>query len=224
GWRRYAVALAAWLAITFAARTADNLLVSDAPHLWHASVAKLDIVGTIRESGDLPDDTLRADLAGTPLLVTDHIQAAARATYPPVDGRQYGGGTDLPALWESTRHVLAPPTTDAERDATAAAWKRIVLGHPGAYLAYRAHVFRELVHFFDGSPGANAYVAFIDINAHYDLGHAAAPSKLQSPLRDGMYWLGQTFLFRPWLYLALLLVALPFVRTRAALALALSGL
>jgi hypothetical protein len=235
GVRRYAIAIGAWVVITAAGLAASAALVGGADgagDAWHDSLALLDIVGTIREAPPLSDAELRDDLAGTPLVATTDIQTTARRDdidVPAADLRALGGGDVVPALWVTTRRVFAIPANDDERAAIGRAWRRVVLGHPTAFLAYRWSVFRHVVHLDDDDTGTSAYVAFVDTNAiaghEAVLGHNAAPSKLQGLLRRGMYALGSTWLFRPVVYLVLVLVLAPvWLRDRTLAALALSAL
>jgi hypothetical protein len=234
-WRRYPIALGAWLAVTLAASGVNAWLVpaEGQPHLWHESLALTDLVGTLRYAPDLPDAEVRADLAGTPLRVTGEVQRAARAEVAladvPVARRNtFGTGRYVPALWATTFAVFDVPTTAAERDAIARAWRTIVLGHLGAYLTYRWEVFRELIHLGDRDVPLAAYTAFNDfgdLSGHaHELGHAAAQSRLQGYLRPAMRWIGKSWLFRPWIYLALVIVLLPLCRRdRVMVALLASG-
>jgi hypothetical protein len=235
-WLRYPIAVVAWLCITLGASFVNDRLTAEPgrTYVWHESLALLDLVGTLREAPDLPDDELRPELAGTPLIVTTDIQRAARGSFraediPEPKRMTFGGGDYLPALWVTTFHVFAVPTTADQRAAIARAWKQIVLGHPRAYLAYRWRVFRELVHLGDREIPSGAYVWFTDVldisGSAQKLGHNASPSKLQVQLRDAMLWLGDSWMFRPSLYLLLSLVLLPLcLRHREILTLALSGL
>lgn len=235
-WQRYAIAIAAWALVTLAASVVNDRLTAPSlrRHLWHDGLALLDLVGTLRYADDLPDAEVREALAGTPLRVTTDLQAAARASYAPetVDEARvstFGTGSYVPALWVTTYNVFAPPTTAEHRAAIARAWRRLVLGNPAAYLAYRARVFRERVHLGDDDIPSGAYVWFADVldleGSTRRLGHNATTSRLQLQLRDAMLWLGTTWLFRPWIYLALSLVLVALCRRhRDVLALALSGL
>lgn len=231
---RYPLALAAWIAITVVPSVINAQLVSERVYLWHDSLALCDITGTLRYADDLPDAELAAALAGTPALVTTDIQRTARTTFPPdsipiAQRPSFGGGTFIPSLWTTTFHLFEPPTTAAQRDAITAAWRAIVLGHPGAYLAYRWEVFREVIHLGDRRISSAVYSSFTDsgdrAGSAKRLGHNAVSSHLQRGLHTFMGWIATSWLFRPWIYVALSLVCLPLcVRDRRLLALVLSGL
>lgn len=231
---RYPLAFAVWLAITIVPSIANSLLVSEPAELWHDSIAPFDLTGTLRYAPDLPDDEVRQQLAGTPLLVTHHIQAAARAsvdprTLPDAIRLSLGTGSYTPALWATEVHLFAKPADDMQRAAIAAAWKRLVLGYPAAYLAYRWHVFAEVIHFGDHGIPSGVYASFTDsldrAGSAARIGHNAVSSRLQRSLHTFMSWIASSWLFRPWIYLALLLGALPLcLRDRRLLAIALSGI
>ena len=233
-WQRYPLALAAWLLVTVVPTVLNRQMTSDQSSTWHRTLALSDIVGTLRYAPDLSDAELQPLLAGTPLRTPTAIQQQTRSDLPP-DGisehdlLSFGTGTYVPALWITTFQVFALPDTDEQRAALTRAWKAIVLGHPLAYLTYRWHVFRELVHLGDADIPSGAYVWFTDVldpsGSAHAIGHNATPSKLQTHLHTAMRWLGTSWLFRGWLYLALTLVLLPFCRRdRVLAALALSGL
>lgn len=236
---RYPLALAAWGAITLAASVTNAQLSNDTGriHVWHESLALLDLTGTLRHAPALDEAQLRAELAGvplTPLAATASPQAIARASHRADDldaftVSTFGSGVYVPALWVTARHLFELPTTPAQRAAVARAWRSIVLGHPAAYLAYRWEVTRERLHLGDAEIPSATYVWFTDVTnlatATASTGHNAVPSRLQRPLQAAMLWTGTSWLFRPWLYLALALALVPLARRqRAALALLLSGL
>jgi hypothetical protein len=225
---RYPLALVAWVVITITPTVINDALVTRRAYLWHDSVALFDLTGTLRYAQDLPDAAIVGELAGTPLHVTSEIQAAARATPPPPYAASYGTGTYTPALWATTFHVFEPPSTMDQRDAIAAAWKRFVPSHLGAYLTYRWHVFREVIHLGDRHIPSAVYASFTDsldrTGSAARIGHNAVSSHLQRWLHTAMSWIASSWLFRPWIYLALSLILLPLCRDRRLLALLLSGL
>ena len=97
----------------------------------------------------------------------------------------------------------------------------------GEYLSHRASMFGRAMRW--GVDESAAYVWFNDVqNQSVSAGkisHDASPSTIQRGLQPAMRWLGGTFVFAPWLYLALLLAVVPLVRRdRELLALATSGL
>lgn len=233
-WRRYPLAVGAWVVVTLLANLGNRLLADEHRHLWVDSLAVFDITGTLRYAPDIPDIQLRDDLAGTPLIPTAGIQAVARDTYRADSIREqtlltFGTGTYVPALWITTHHLFElPPKSDAEREAITRAWKRIVLAYPAAYLQYRWHVFRERIHLGDREIPSAAYVWFTDVldlsGSARKVEHAAVPSKLQARLRDAMSWLGASWIFRPFIYIALGLLLVPLCIRGRELAIVVSGL
>jgi hypothetical protein len=231
---RYAIAFAAWLGITAGAMVVNGALVSeDAQHvyLWHDAIALVDMTGTLRHAPDLTDDELRSTLDGAPLAVRHNIQAAARADHAAEDLatntlRAFGPPGYTSRLWITTYHLFRGTANDAERAAVARAWRDIVLGHPGAYLAYRANVFRDRVRLGGPNP-ANAYVQFTDGGDPTSVdktGHDARPSWIQKRLRSAMVWVSSSALFRPYVYLVLALTFAWLCRMRRELlAVLLSG-
>jgi hypothetical protein len=230
---RYGLGVAVWFAVTLLANVTNSVLADEQQDPWHDGIALLDITGTLRYAPEISDDQLRSELAGTPILVDSGFQTIARGDQRPEDLDEhtvltFGSGDYVPALWVTTRHLFAQPTSDAQRDAIERAWRSIVLGHPGAYLTYRWRVNEERLHVGDSPVPSATYIWFTDVldsdGSARKVEHAAVPSRLQGKLRTGMYALGDSFLFRPWMYLALLAAMIVFVRRRLILALALSGL
>jgi hypothetical protein len=226
---RYPLGVAAWLIVSVTPPLLDAPLVSQRTYLWHESLALSDITGTLRYAPAITDDELAETLAGTPLLVTTGVQEAARRAFPPgPKSASFGTGEYTPALWATTFHLFDPPRTQEQRDAVSRAWRAVVLGHPGAYLDYRWHVFRELIHLGDDHIPSNVYASFTDsldrTGSAARIGHNAISSRLQRVLHNAMAAIASSWLFRPWLYLALSIALLPLcIRDRRLLALVLSG-
>lgn len=195
GVRRLAIALGAWLAITVAAMGVNALLTDRHMHYWYGTQAYQDLGGTLRWMDDLPDVDATAMLAGVPLASTEQIQARARATYNPTDYRQLTTGPE---------RMFELPATAADREAIAAAWRRVVVGHPAAYLHYRWDNFRNLIRIDEPNSFAHVYVWFTVIAAPDEtekLQHDAAPSRIQDAMRRGSIALSNTWLYWPWIYL-----------------------
>lgn len=218
-WQRYPVAIAAWLAITFSAQTVNRALTTHEWHIWHQSLALLDITGTLRYADPLPDHELAPVFAGTPLQWHDNIQAWAAAEYPAHYGRTDG-------LWFVTWHQWSKPTTTAERTAIAQAWRHVVFGNPAAYLTYRWQIFKDVL----AQPfGAAAYIWFVDVTepqfSAERSGHIALPGKIQAKLRQRALWISSTWLFRIRMWALLALVLVPFaLRDRRTAAILGSGI
>ncbi|HEY6036960.1 MAG TPA: hypothetical protein VIV58_21925 [Kofleriaceae bacterium] len=117
------------------------------------------------------------------------------------------------------------PTTPAEREALARAWKQVVTDHPRQYLLHRWRVFREVLGLvphpmlspmFHGQPSQD-YVTALHIE--YE------PTSVQDAIGDGLMRLATTSLFRPYSYFLLALCFLPLaLRHRDVLALLASGI
>ncbi|MDQ3364487.1 MAG: hypothetical protein M3680_03570 [Myxococcota bacterium] len=221
-WKRYAISIVAWIGITAAAQLGTRALTTVHWHMWHQSLALLDMVGTLRYAGDVPDAELRETLAGTPLRSMHDIQLTARTPVP-------SDVSIVNELWTITRTVFGPPKDAEQRAAVARAWKDILRRHPGAYLTYRWQVFLQLIQLTEVEKGSPIYQFFMDVQDPYGsaakMRHSAVPARFQGNLRELMRWFGETPLFTVYLYLFLALALLPFaVRDRETLAILLSAL
>ena len=208
--RRYAIAAGAWLAITLAAVGINAALTDEHAYPWHDSVAMFDIVGTIDFAPPLSDAELRADLDGVPVLVDADLQKRARAAYSPIDS------------WYKVleTHFMRWPRTDDERDAVARAWTRLATEHPGAYLQHRWHAFFHVLGLQHG-PHQGVWVGIS--GSAKDLVDYE-PSDVQAWLERHAAALGTSWLFRAWVYLALVILLVPLaVRARDRLAICLAA-
>jgi hypothetical protein len=204
GVRRYALATAAWLGVTIAAFGINAALTDEHENIWYWSSAYQDIGGTLQYMPDLDDATLSQMLDGTPLVVKDHLHAAFRARYNPAHYFQ---------LMRGATRIFEIPTNDTQRAAVAAAWKRIVLGHPRAYLKYRIDNARLLLQLDRPEKFSNVYVWFTVIGAPEtiaELKHDAAPSKAQRWLIPASMAISLTPVYFIFLYALLCLLLLPF--------------
>ena len=226
GWKRYAISMLTWLAITLSVQTTIKLMVQEPAYLWHTGQALDDIVGTVRNMGPISDDELRTDLRGIPLQPTTkaNLQAQLSAPLEPWD---YAWGT-----WRIMYSFFGHPANATERAAVTRAWKKLVLGHPAAYLVHRWHIFEQvanLVNVPDDPPPSVIYTWFVDVQDPYASAeraeHDASPGAIQDALRDALTWTSRTGLFQVWAYVLLSLLLLPFcIRDRALFALVASGL
>ncbi|HUS29861.1 MAG TPA: hypothetical protein VMZ53_15255, partial [Kofleriaceae bacterium] len=218
GVRRYAIALVAWLGVTFAAYVANELLTDEREYLWYWSYAYEDIGGTLEHVPEMDDATMERQLDGVPLVYHDRLHERFHKLYDPASHYH---------LMRNPGHIFWIPKNQAERDAVAAAWKRIVLGNPDAYLKYRVDNFRLLLAIDRPPSFSNVYVWFNVIAAPQvveELGHDAGPSRIQAKLIDGSIWLSLTPLYYTFIYFALCLLLVPLVRERLELAVILSAL
>ncbi|HRC55496.1 MAG TPA: hypothetical protein PKU97_06190, partial [Kofleriaceae bacterium] len=219
GLRRYALALVAWLAITLTARTAANALTSTRLDLWHQSIALFDLIGTRHFLPPASDTELQLALAGTPLAVESGLQAAAA-----IDDR--AGFFD--GIYQARARMFRPTLTESERAAVTSAWQATVLGHPVAFLRYRARAALEILE-LSAAPPPRIYRSFTD---HQDparnaerLQHDASTSAVQRWLQKRMSFVFRLSVSRVWAACLLTLLLVPLcLRHRAALAILLSGL
>jgi len=223
--RRYALALAVWIAITLLALGLDRALVSKEMHFWSSSFALADITGTLAKlEPDLPDSELAPLLLPTQIQVERDFHATIRAHYTPGDLAKLIGPP--PALWNVALNS-GEPMPEAQRDALGRAWHEIVLGHPVAYLRYRVDSFAEVLGLrrkFAGTAVMPRHWQRHDALARF------AIDDVRPPLADAgeavaWWFIHRTPLSRPWFYLVLALALVGFaLHDREVLALLASGL
>jgi hypothetical protein len=225
GLRRYAVALAAWLAITLVAIGLDRALVSKEMHFWSSSFALVDITGTVAKlEPDLPDAELAPLLAPTQIQVDRDYHATIRSHYTPGNFLLVVGPP--PSLWNISLGG-GEPLPAAQREAIGHAWHELVFGHPAAYLRYRLDSFAEVLGLrsrFSGTVFIPRHWQRRDALARFAIADVQAP--LASAGEAASWWvIHHTPLARPWFYAALALALLGFsLRDREVLALLASGL
>jgi hypothetical protein len=214
GWLlRAAAGAVIGLGVTGAAWAANRALTDVETHPFHVSVAPMDYVGTLHFADPLTDDEVRALLEGVPLGPSRDLQAHASALYDPL--RWWGG------LIRGPERFFDEPLTPEARAAVTAGWWRLVREHPGAYLANRADMFRELIGLTDNK--------FTPV---YGARHERAMLReIQQPERERnvvQHWLSRrmeflgrhSLIFRPYVYLVMAL-ALAIVLWRDRLVIAL---
>jgi hypothetical protein len=213
--RRVLVGVGAWLAITAAAELANLALTTQEAHPWQQSVAMMDIAGTLHYA----DADALAETDGMPLRGRDDLARRVDGEYHPR------------WMWDEIWHdggPFKPATTDAEIAAIGHAWRTVVTDHPGAYLHARWDVYAETLA-LPWTPAKNPlYPSFLDISNYQlfadQLGHDAHPTWLQRQLLGAFKRVGRSWLFRPWLYLALAVALLVRARDRVVVALLASGI
>jgi hypothetical protein len=224
GWRRYALAAAAWLVVTATAFGINGLLTDQQMYLWQSSLAVFDIAGTIAHVDEpLSDDELRTALAGTEILVDHDIQAAVRARYVPYD---FDGLLTEGGLWKLPL-LGRTPAPEGQRDAIGRAFWDLAGAHPGAYLRHRLACFAEVLGIERHSPAMMVRghrQQFANEMQKENLGWGW--SRAQDRLEHTVAWMAKyTPFFHPWIYLAVSLILLPLAwRQRDVLAVLLSGL
>jgi hypothetical protein len=223
--QRYALSTAAWLAVTVAAFGINGALTDKPMHYWHSSLAVYDIVGTLAfVDEDLPDAELRAEFAGTNLLIDHDLHKIIRQIYSPRDFLTISSDP-AKTLWELPLDGYVP-APQAQRDAIERVWWHTVTTYPWAYAKHRLAVTGEVLDL--GSHHALGAVPKREVSLPayaVELGLATGWSSTQFKLTAAMRWLSRhTPLFVPWVYLLLTLVLLPLAwRQRDVLAILLSG-
>jgi len=221
GWRRYAVGLAVWVAITGMGALFSSRLTRHHDYTWYRSSALIDIVGTLNYAEPISDEQLRPLLEGVRVIPTHDLQQAARRAYNPA--------WTFDVIWNMERRFFDDPANKPQRLAVVRAWKKIVLGHPYAFLTYRAEIFLHLLGLGPKPPDSPIYVGFSDLQDPFGSAqralHLASASRIQQKMQLGMLRLGLSSLFHPYLYALLAILLLPFsLRDRLSFALLASGL
>jgi hypothetical protein len=215
-WKRYAVALVAWVGVTVGALVVNGALADRSEHYWYKTQALMDIADTLANARDYSDAELAQLLDGVKVTTPD-LQTHLRAIYKPVDFRHLDRGAT---------QVFEPPEAQDERVAVARAWRRVIADNPGAYLRYRWDNFVMLLR-LDHAVYDNAPIT-IALRWHEDfdeINHDLTAARVQDRLMEGLRMVSRTHLFDPYPYaiLALVLVVLA-RRDRLAAAVLLSGL
>lgn len=217
-WRRHARALAAWIAITVLAFAANRVLTERETHPWHSSLALLDIAGMIAHAPSrVSDAELRELLAGVPGAPTESIQQRVRKVYRPEAWWPLANGDG---------RIVAAPTTEAERDAVARAWRQLLSAYPGAYLAHRWSVWKWVLGARGARPAAAVWDGFTENDAQIAMiAHQASHAPLQAKWLAALHRIEATLVFRVWAYLLVSLALLPLCRgNRIAFVVLASGL
>jgi len=203
GVRRYAIAFAVWIAVTAIAMQANDMLAQKREYTWYWANGYLDITGTLHYMDPVDDAALDKLLDGLPLRYHDHLNERFAKLYSPTSYYQ---------LMRDGDYLIEPPHDDATAARVTAVWKRIVLGHPSAYLHYRWDNFRALLAIGTPATFSRVYVWLTVIAAPEtipELGHDAAPSRVQGELRRASIWISLTPLYDVFIYFALCFLLLP---------------
>jgi hypothetical protein len=215
-WWRYAIAAAAWLAVTLAAFGANRWVNRYELHAWHNSTALHDIAGTIVRGRQFSDAELAPVLAGTTLRVHEQIQAVMRARYFHENFWNLNHGDDRVFEETAAPDQLAP---------IAQAWRTLIGRSPFGYLRHRWALGRTLLGI---SPGwAAVWDGFDkDGTARWDnLGIRMDHTRWQAAWVHSLRSIERSLLFAPYAYALLALLLIPLCRRdRTALALIASGL
>jgi len=193
GWKRYALSTVVWLVVTVAGLAANRALTDEPGYWWHRCGALFDIAGTIRYAPPLSDAELAKILDGVPRQPYDDIQRAFHKGYTP------GGAT-----YTLVGSVFEDPTNAEERAAVTRTWKTLVTTYPRAYLRHRFQLAVEVLGLKAAHQGV--WVGFVT-PARDLVEDRAGPTRLW--MRHVALNLGLTWMFRPIVYLLLLLAGVP---------------
>lgn len=229
--KRYALALAAWLGVTFGAFAFNAAITDHAMHPWPSTLALYDIVGTLAHvDEDLSDDELRALFDGTQLRITERIHPHIRSIY---STRNYLPIIVHPtdAMW-STPFRGQYPAPPAQRAAISRAFVDVVTRYPAAYAAHRLHVMAEVLAFTSHDPAGTVIDRDVLDKSEPlsrmagELEVATTWSKLQRGMTLLIRWVDQRIpIFVPWIYFVISLALLPLARRyRPVLSMIASGL
>jgi hypothetical protein len=196
-WQRYAVAIAAWLAVVGAAASVRNALLDSATERAAVELAIRDIAGVVRYADGISDAEVRAALVGLELNTTEGV-AMAVADWNSHPARITNG----PGRW------FDAPETPSARAALFSARAALRAEHPVAYLRHRWRVFTRVLAFGRPSGWDPVYTGFTGtLEQRLQVSHASRHSTVQSVLVAFVSAFERTLVFKPYLY-ALLAFAL----------------
>lgn len=222
---RLTIALAVWIAVTAVAFGLNTALKDRQNYFWHSTLAVFDIAGVLVHLEPLPDSEMEKLLAGTQPQIHTDMDAALRALYSPRDFIQLTSPEGKP-MWNLP--LYGDPAPVEVRTAIEVLWKKLVFGHPRAYLEHRFGVMRELLCLGNEAKpvGAIPRRAPATPTMANNLQLNRGWSRLQKKMSRVLYAIWQTVpIFAPWMYLVISLVMLWFARRQLdTLALIASGL
>lgn len=198
-WRRVAIGLGVWIVVAAGGLGLSRLLIDQRSDRREIELATRDIAGILRFAGRLDPGQLARVFAPVPLRTTDDLAHDARRWYTHPD--QLGRGA---------RPLFDSPDTLEAREAVIAARDRLIRAHPGAYLVYRSRVLIRLLGFTRSAQRTAVYTQFVEVPGHraalqFNARHSVIQRGLIAPVRA----LRNTWLFHPFLYFAIALIALP---------------
>ncbi len=218
GLRRYAVAMAAWLALTLAAQAANKLLTHERRPLWHESIALFDVLGVLHFLAPTEAELATA-LEGAPVVASEALPQAVA-----IDDRL--GFFD--GIYQARNRTFGTNLTAAERAAVEHLWWRLVPRNPAAFTHYRYRLALEILE-LRAPPPPHIYRSYTD---HQDperkaalLSHAASASFVQRWLQHRVSFGFRLPTSRVWAAFFVAIALVPFCfGHRLALAIVLSGL
>ena len=214
---RAIVAAAAVFVVVTLSAIGVNRAITDVPaHPWYLSTAIHDIAGTICHAGPMDESAVRDATYGITLHKT--TQASICEVYTPRVWLELAYGD---------RKVFEADPADPDRIARGLAWRRLVREHPGAYLHHRWAVTKEILGLTSNPPWEPVCQTFTaTAEQGQRLRYRQSLSWIQKRMGRFFGWIAETPLYRPWIYLALALIAAAYVlrRDRFVLCVVLSGL
>jgi hypothetical protein len=203
-WRRQLIAAGVWLVLVAGAAGLPQLVVDQVTGRRAIALATLDIAGVLRFAGPIDDAELTDDFQGVPLEPTADPLHDARRWY--VHPEQMTSGP---------HRLFDPPTSAGARDRLIAARGRLVRAHLGAYLRYRWRVFARVLGLTRATERSPLYTQFTEVpEQRVNLQFSARHSVIQRQLVHAVHALGPSFVFRPYLYFFVAVLALPFALVR----------
>jgi hypothetical protein len=213
-WLRAGLALALAIGVAGTARLASWALTATDTYTWEHTVQVMDVVGTLRRAKVKDEAKLRSALAGLPLADPATLRDRVAAGNDALNWRP---------LVHGDKRIIDPIDSDAEARAANAAWRRAIASHPGAYTSHRLTMTRNLLGIRGNWQPVHDDFGNVDLLA--PLHHRATASDWQLSAQSFVRAVGNTPLFRPWLYLLLAIAAIVLARRRPLLRnLAISGL
>ena len=218
-WFRRGCALAIAVALFVSAQVINRTLADERTYPFTNSVAMLDIAGMLRYGDTRSDAELLRMLDGVPLVERDNVQYRGLLAFNPE------GWFDVVV---GPKRLIHRPVTQEQRVAVLAAWRRLLVADPIAYLKARARIYREVLglrkHDHYHWQIMNAASEDVALLGGYGV-HIARPA-WQIELS---YWLADvsasSLWFRAWPYLAIALaLCIALRRNRIVLGVVASGL
>jgi hypothetical protein len=210
-WRRTAIALGLVIGLSIVAGVASWALVVEDTY-GQQQLQLQDLTGTMRRTKLKKIEVLDAAFAGVP--IADHSQFKA----------QLLSSSDALSWWplsHGDKRMFEIIASDDQADALAHDWRAVITHHTKAYLTHRWAMTRAML----AIKGANPQIVddFGDQDLMAPLHHRATSSDWQRGWKIIVRWTAP--IFRPWIWMLLVVVAIVLVRRRPILrAVAISGL
>lgn len=191
-WARVAIGAAASIGLLVGASGVNKVLTDKREYPWYASLALLDIVGTVRYMPPRSDEEMRHLLRDTPLVVEEDIYGHIRRSYTPRTWWWYSHGDGR--IWD-------PPASKKQRLAIRRAWTELVTEHPGAYWNHRRRAFNEVIGVTDKEVWSPVWNNFYDSPERGAMvGHNHSHSAYQKRLSKWFFDLGDEVVFQVFWY------------------------